>query len=42
MKNKPDDYFNNGIVEMARWGRHMKKRDFKRLCEEIKENRRFG
>ena len=22
MKNKPDDYFNNGIVEMARWGRH--------------------
>ena len=23
MKNKPDDYFNNGVVEMARWGRHM-------------------
>ena len=23
MKSKPDDYFNNGIVEMARWGRHM-------------------
>ena len=23
MKNKPDDYYNNGIVEMARFGRNI-------------------